>query len=44
MKRPMFTVILLSMAMSAFAQQPGARGGGRAQPPQPPPLFFKETW
>jgi hypothetical protein len=44
MKRQIFTVILLSMAASAFAQEPGARGGGRGQAPQPPPLFFKEAW
>ncbi len=45
MKRQIFTVILLSTAASAFAQQAGARGGGRGQAPaQPPPLFFKEAW
>ena len=45
MKRQIFTLILLGTATSAFAQQPGARGGGRGPaPPPPPPLFFKETW
>ena len=44
MKQQMFTLILLCMAASAFAQQPGARGGGRGPAPQPPPLFFKEPW
>jgi hypothetical protein len=44
MKRHIFTVIFLCTAASAFAQQPGARGGGRGQAPQPPPLFFKEAW
>jgi hypothetical protein len=44
MKRQMFTLIFLCSAASAFAQQPAARGGGRGQAPQPPPLFFKETW
>jgi len=40
-----FSLIVLSMATSALAQQPAAgRGGGRGQAPQPPPLFFKETW
>jgi hypothetical protein len=36
--------ILLCAAASAFAQPAGPRGGGKGQPPQPPPLFFKETW
>jgi hypothetical protein len=47
MKRQIFTVIFLFTAASAFAQQPGGRGGGgggRGQAPQPPSLFFKETW
>ena len=44
MKRQMFTLILLCTATGAFAQQPGGRGGGRGQAPQPAPLFFKETW
>ena len=44
MRRRIFTLVLLSTATSVFAQQPGARGGGRGQAPQPPPLFFKETW
>jgi hypothetical protein len=52
MKRSIFALILLSTALStvlstapaAFAQEPGARGGGREKAPQPPPLFFKETW
>jgi len=44
MKRQMFTLILLGMATSVFAQEPGARGGGREQAPQPAPLFFRETW
>jgi hypothetical protein len=44
MKRQIFALILLSTATSVFAQQPGGRGGGRGAAPQPPPLFFKETW
>jgi len=44
MKRPIFALILLCAATGVFAQQPGGRGGGRGQAPQPPPLFFKETW
>jgi hypothetical protein len=45
MKRQIFTLIFLSTLTSAFAQEPGARGGGRGPAPQPPPpLFFKETW
>ncbi len=44
MKRQIFAVILVSTAASAFAQQAGGRGGGRGQAPQPPTLFFKETW
>jgi hypothetical protein len=44
MKRQMFTLILLGMATSVFAQEPGARGGGREQAPQLAPLFFRETW
>jgi hypothetical protein len=44
MNRQMFTLILLGMATSAFAQEPGPRGGGRGPASQPAPLFFKETW
>ncbi len=44
MKRQIFTLIVLCTAASAFAQQPGARGGGRGPAPQPPPLFFREAW
>jgi len=44
MKLQVFVSILLGMASGAFAQQPGARGGGRGQAPPPAPLFFKETW
>jgi hypothetical protein len=44
MKRPIFALMLLCVATGAFAQQPGERGGGRGQAPQPPKLFFKETW
>ena len=44
MKRRTLTLILFSVAASAFAQQPIARGGGRGPSPQPPPLFFKESW
>jgi hypothetical protein len=43
MKRQIFALMVLATAASAFAQEPGARGGGRGAP-QPPPLFFKETW
>lgn len=43
MKRSI-ALILLSVSTGVFAQQPGARGGGRGLAPQPPPLFFKETW
>ena len=44
MMRRMFTLVLLGTAIGAFAQQPGARGGGGEQAPQTAPLFFKETW
>jgi hypothetical protein len=45
MNRQIFALMLLCAAASAFAQAPaGGRGGGRGQAPQPPPLFFKETW
>lgn len=44
MKRPIFAVILCCAAGGAWAQPPGARGGGRGPAPQPPPLFFKEIW
>jgi len=36
---------MLGITVSALAQQPAARGGGRgAQAARPAPLFFKETW
>jgi hypothetical protein len=38
------TSIFFHPATNAFAQQPGAQGGGKEQAPQAPPLFFKETW
>ena len=42
--QPWISTLFLSFALtSAFAQPPGPRGGAREQP-QPPPLFFKETW
>jgi hypothetical protein len=44
MKQPIFALILWCAATGAFAQQPGGRGAGRGPAPQPPPLFFKETW
>ena len=44
MKLRIFSLILLCTAASGFAQQPGARGAGRGQAPQPAPLFFKDTW
>ena len=47
MKRQISALILLSTALSTasvFAQEPGGRGGGRGQAPQPPALFFKEAW
>ena len=44
MMRKMFTLVLLGTAIGAFAQQPGARGGGGEQAAQPAQLFFKETW
>lgn len=44
MKRLIFSVISMCPAASVFGQQPGARGGGRGQALQPPPLFFKEPW
>src|SRR6202046_1358212 len=48
MKRQIFALIMLSMALGTasgvFAQQPGGRGGGSGPAPQPAPLFFKETW
>jgi hypothetical protein len=44
MKRPMFALLFWCMAGSAFAQPPGAPAGPRIQPPEPPPLFFRETW
>ena len=43
MHRQILTLVVLCTAAGAFAQQPGGRGG-RGQAPQPPPLFFKETW
>jgi hypothetical protein len=42
MKRKIFVLTFLAAAACAFAQQPGR--GGRGAAPQPPPLFFKETW
>jgi hypothetical protein len=48
MKR--FCALLFSISIvpclvtKAFAQDPAARGGERERAPQPPPLFFKETW
>src|SRR5690242_20121638 len=44
MKRSIFGLILWCAATGAWTQQPGARGGSRGRAPQPPPLFFKETW
>jgi hypothetical protein len=44
MKRPILALILLSAATGAFAQPAAERGGGRGPAPQPPSLFFKETW
>jgi hypothetical protein len=45
MKRWIPFSILLCAAAGAFAQEPGARGGGRGPAPlPPPPLFFKEAW
>jgi hypothetical protein len=44
MKRQIFALVLICGATGAFAQQPGGRGGGRGPAPQPPSLFFKETW
>jgi len=41
MKRPIVTLIFLSLVTSAFAQSPGPRAGERSKPA---PLFFKETW
>jgi hypothetical protein len=43
MKRQIFSFALVCAATGAFAQPPGGRGG-RGQAPQPPTLFFKETW
>jgi len=44
MKRQIFALVLICGATGAFPQQPGGRGGGRGPAPQPPSLFFKETW
>lgn len=44
MKLWISTFIFLCAATSTFAQDFGGRGGGRGEAPQPPPLFFKETW
>lgn len=44
MKPHIFALLLLGAAATAFAQQPEARAKGKGQPPQPIPLFFKETW
>jgi hypothetical protein len=44
MKRQALTLFLLCTTAGAYAQQPGTRGGGRGQAPQPAPLFFKEAW
>jgi len=41
------TIIGLTLVYSmtgVFAQQPAERVAGRGPAPQPPPLFFKETW
>jgi len=42
MKRRILAWLILGAAAMAMAQEP--RRGGRATAPQPPPLFFKETW
>lgn len=44
MKLWISTFIFVCAATSIFAQDFGGRGGGRGQAPQPPSLFFKETW
>ena len=44
MKRTIVGLILLCTVTGALAQQTGGRGAGKGQAPQPPPLFFKETW
>ncbi|MBV9505926.1 MAG: hypothetical protein JO323_13070 [Acidobacteriia bacterium] len=44
MKQTIIGLILLCSAIGAFAQIPAERGAGRGPAPQPPPLFFKETW
>src|SRR5207253_11353768 len=44
MKQPILTLIILCAATTLFAQEPGGRGAGRGQAPQPIPLFSKETW
>jgi hypothetical protein len=47
MKQSILTLIFLCAVTTAFAQQPGGRGGGRGPggpAPQPAPLFFKEAW
>lgn len=44
MKLWISTFIFLCAVTSIFAQDFGGRGGGRGQAPQPPSLFFKETW
>lgn len=44
MKRTIIALVLLYTPAVIFAQQPGGRGGARGPAPQPPSLFFKETW
>jgi hypothetical protein len=44
MKRATLLVLLSAAAIVALAQEPAGRGGPKGRPPQPPPLFFKETW
>jgi hypothetical protein len=44
MRLRVLALIVLSTAAIGVAQQAGGRAGGRGQAPQPPSLFFKETW